>query len=290
MSTISKSANSIFMGYQPDHLLPYCTSKFFMMANWLLFLLLVGNTVGMRPEQQIVRFSDPDRDIEAAVGSDAVRWHSHPLAVDPSPGPINLDFGRVVATSPDQNHQPSDQHVSPGQYKYYNAALMTWTPHERMVENGEAQKIRSNIEQQSPSLASEGQNDRETEDLDEMCAVCLAEYERGEQLLQLEKCQHLFHQPCIEEWLKIRSTCPMCRSALLYSEPNLSTQETTPRTEGTFTPFQVLTVAISQQINEIHSPEPRQPVAEFRSSQAYLNSAIVMMLLGIIWITYSYFL
>ncbi|KAH9450776.1 hypothetical protein Pst134EB_018291 [Puccinia striiformis f. sp. tritici] len=278
------------MGYQPDHLLPYCYSKFFMMANWLLFLLLVGNTVGMRPEQQIVRFGDPDRDIEAAVGSEAVRLHSHPLPEDPSPGPINLDFGRVAGPSPDHNQQPSDQHVSPGQYKYYNAALTTWTPHERMVENGEAQKIRSNIGQQSPSLASEGQNDRETEDLDEMCAVCLAEYERGEQLLQLEKCQHLFHQPCIEEWLKFRGTCPMCRSALLYSEPNLSTQETTPRTEGTFTPFQVLTVAISQQINEIHSPEPRQPVAEFRSSQAYLNSAIVMMLLGIIWITYSYFL
>ncbi|KAI7950867.1 hypothetical protein MJO29_009541 [Puccinia striiformis f. sp. tritici] len=279
----------------------------------------------MRPEQQIVRFGDPDRDIEAAVGSEAVRLHSHPLPEDPSPGPINLDFGRVAGPSPDHNQQPSDQHVSPGQYKYYvsfrhiqtnlasfildqsdptssgrlpfclvlvekNAALTTWTPHERMVENGEAQKIRSNIGQQSPSLASEGQNDRETEDLDEMCAVCLAEYERGEQLLQLEKCQHLFHQPCIEEWLKFRGTCPMCRSALLYSEPNLSTQETTPRTEGTFTPFQVLTVAISQQINEIHSPEPRQPVAEFRSSQAYLNSAIVMMLLGIIWITYSYFL
>ncbi|KAI9615358.1 hypothetical protein KEM48_005649 [Puccinia striiformis f. sp. tritici PST-130] len=160
-----------FMGYQPDHLLPYCYSKFFMMANWLLFLLLVGNTVGMRPEQQIVRFGDPDRDIEAAVGSEAVRLHSHPLPEDPSPGPINLDFGRVAGPSPDHNQQPSDQHVSPGQYKYYNAALTTWTPHERMVENGEAQKIRSNIGQQSPSLASEGQNDRETEDLDEMCAV-----------------------------------------------------------------------------------------------------------------------
>lgn len=45
---------------------------------------------------------------------------------------------------------------------------------------------------------------------DDLCSVCLEQYVRGEELLQLTCC-HVFHCSCIELWLKEHSVCPCCR-------------------------------------------------------------------------------
>lgn len=43
------------------------------------------------------------------------------------------------------------------------------------------------------------------------CSVCLGEFEIGEVLRILPKCNHPFHIPCIDTWLVKSSTCPLCR-------------------------------------------------------------------------------
>lgn len=43
------------------------------------------------------------------------------------------------------------------------------------------------------------------------CSVCLSEFEDGEKLRLLPKCNHAFHLPCIDTWLKSHSSCPLCR-------------------------------------------------------------------------------
>lgn len=43
------------------------------------------------------------------------------------------------------------------------------------------------------------------------CSVCLSEFEDGENLRLLPKCNHAFHLPCIDTWLKSHSSCPLCR-------------------------------------------------------------------------------
>ncbi|XWS52055.1 hypothetical protein CRYUN_Cryun11dG0034500 [Craigia yunnanensis] len=44
------------------------------------------------------------------------------------------------------------------------------------------------------------------------CAICLEGLEEKEVCWVLVKCDHVFHKPCVEEWLKINFSCPLCRT------------------------------------------------------------------------------
>lgn len=45
------------------------------------------------------------------------------------------------------------------------------------------------------------------------CPICLAEYEGGEALRRVPECGHCFHAACVDEWLRVSATCPLCRSS-----------------------------------------------------------------------------
>ncbi|MCO5582943.1 hypothetical protein L7F22_036846 [Adiantum nelumboides] len=47
------------------------------------------------------------------------------------------------------------------------------------------------------------------------CAVCLSEFEEGEEMKTLPECGHAFHGACIDMWLFSHTTCPICRISLL---------------------------------------------------------------------------
>ncbi|KAL6897924.1 hypothetical protein ACP4OV_006883 [Aristida adscensionis] len=51
------------------------------------------------------------------------------------------------------------------------------------------------------------------EERDGQCAVCLGEMEDGELGRLLPACRHAFHVECIDAWLAVSSTCPVCRTA-----------------------------------------------------------------------------
>jgi len=44
------------------------------------------------------------------------------------------------------------------------------------------------------------------------CAVCLGDYDRGDVLRVLPACEHSFHRPCVDQWLRLRPSCPVCRT------------------------------------------------------------------------------
>ena len=46
-------------------------------------------------------------------------------------------------------------------------------------------------------------------DDDRRCSICLCDVEVGEAVRELQ-CHHHFHQPCIDEWLGKRASCPLC--------------------------------------------------------------------------------
>ncbi|KAK7386827.1 hypothetical protein VNO78_27164 [Psophocarpus tetragonolobus] len=47
---------------------------------------------------------------------------------------------------------------------------------------------------------------------DGTCAVCLGDFEEGEELRTLPECEHSFHVACIDTWLLSHWSCPVCRA------------------------------------------------------------------------------
>ncbi|KAJ4969832.1 hypothetical protein NE237_002931 [Protea cynaroides] len=57
------------------------------------------------------------------------------------------------------------------------------------------------------------------------CSICLADYKGTDMLRLLPSCGHLFHVKCVDPWLRLHPTCPVCRNS---SAP---TPSSTPLTE-----------------------------------------------------------
>jgi hypothetical protein len=45
------------------------------------------------------------------------------------------------------------------------------------------------------------------------CSICLEQYQEGEHLRMLP-CMHAFHMDCVDTWLVVRATCPVCKSSI----------------------------------------------------------------------------
>ncbi|KAF8005635.1 hypothetical protein BT93_K0039 [Corymbia citriodora subsp. variegata] len=45
------------------------------------------------------------------------------------------------------------------------------------------------------------------------CSICLGEYKEGELLRLLPECRHFFHMKCVDTWLRLHATCPVCRTS-----------------------------------------------------------------------------
>lgn len=52
------------------------------------------------------------------------------------------------------------------------------------------------------------------------CPICLGEFEKGDKIRMLPKCNHGFHIRCIDTWLVSHSSCPNCRNSLLEKDSN----------------------------------------------------------------------
>lgn len=45
------------------------------------------------------------------------------------------------------------------------------------------------------------------------CSICLADYKSTDMLRLLPDCGHLFHLKCVDPWLRLHPSCPVCRTS-----------------------------------------------------------------------------
>ncbi|GLU12008.1 hypothetical protein SLE2022_287170 [Rubroshorea leprosula] len=48
---------------------------------------------------------------------------------------------------------------------------------------------------------------------DNTCPICLSEYRPKETLRTIPQCHHCFHADCVDEWLRLNASCPLCRNS-----------------------------------------------------------------------------
>lgn len=46
------------------------------------------------------------------------------------------------------------------------------------------------------------------------CSICQEEAQEGQRILEIIQCKHMFHEPCLEPWLRQKGTCPLCRVSI----------------------------------------------------------------------------
>lgn len=59
-------------------------------------------------------------------------------------------------------------------------------------------------------FASGTEKERIVSGEDAVCCICLGKYKDGVDLKELH-CAHFFHVECVETWLRINATCPLCK-------------------------------------------------------------------------------
>ncbi|KAI9180157.1 hypothetical protein LWI28_001841 [Acer negundo] len=60
------------------------------------------------------------------------------------------------------------------------------------------------------------------------CSICLCEYKDLEMLRMMPECSHFFHLLCIDAWLKLNGSCPVCRNSPLPTPLSTPLQEVVP--------------------------------------------------------------
>ncbi|XVF73111.1 hypothetical protein PTKIN_Ptkin12aG0175300 [Pterospermum kingtungense] len=60
------------------------------------------------------------------------------------------------------------------------------------------------------------------------CSICLCEYRDLEMLRMMPECRHYFHASCIDAWLKLNGSCPICRNSPLPTPLSTPLSEVVP--------------------------------------------------------------
>ncbi|KAE8693851.1 RING-H2 finger protein ATL68 [Hibiscus syriacus] len=64
--------------------------------------------------------------------------------------------------------------------------------------------------------------------LNTTCSICLCEYKDSEMLRMMPECKHCFHVFCIDYWLKLNGSCPVCRNSPLPTPLSTPLSEVVP--------------------------------------------------------------
>uniref|UniRef100_A0A1J3DYV1 NEP1-interacting protein 2 n=2 Tax=Noccaea caerulescens TaxID=107243 RepID=A0A1J3DYV1_NOCCA len=84
-----------------------------------------------------------------------------------------------------------------------------------LFETGGSKGLTGDLVEKIPKMTITGNNNTDASDnRGDSCSVCLQDFQLGETVRSLPHCHHMFHLPCIDNWLLRHGSCPMCRRDL----------------------------------------------------------------------------
>ncbi|KAF8406641.1 hypothetical protein HHK36_008731 [Tetracentron sinense] len=83
-----------------------------------------------------------------------------------------------------------------------------------IFDTGGAKGLSGDSVQKIPKIKITANNNVDTSGERVCCSVCLQDFQLGETVRSLPHCHHIFHLPCIDEWLFRHGSCPLCRRDL----------------------------------------------------------------------------
>ncbi|KAI3741376.1 hypothetical protein L1987_59048 [Smallanthus sonchifolius] len=92
-------------------------------------------------------------------------------------------------------------------------SVTTVTPETAMVPHGGMVIGLDQLTIESYTKVALGESKRLPGHEDAACSICLSEYNVKEIVRCIPECRHCFHAECIDEWLKLKGTCPVCRNS-----------------------------------------------------------------------------
>ncbi|WWD19087.1 hypothetical protein CI109_103545 [Kwoniella shandongensis] len=63
------------------------------------------------------------------------------------------------------------------------------------------------------------------------CPVCKDDFVVGDEVMRIP-CAHVFHPDCLQPWLKVNGSCPVCRFSLVPEDADRQTQSQASNTQG----------------------------------------------------------
>ncbi|KAJ9171335.1 hypothetical protein P3X46_014720 [Hevea brasiliensis] len=101
-------------------------------------------------------------------------------------------------------------------------------PKYKFHRKGNFENVNGEIQASFGGTMAECEIDMPTERLlsheDAECCICLSAYEDGTELRELP-CHHHFHSTCIDKWLYINATCPLCKFNILKASNQICIEE-----------------------------------------------------------------
>lgn len=98
---------------------------------------------------------------------------------------------------------------------------LTWrnigsTPPPVLTEAGQAHSGGGLCQKDIEAIVPAFEYHRQKEDVAaaEQCAVCISAVRGDETVRRLPACGHVFHASCVDGWVRVHATCPMCRAEI----------------------------------------------------------------------------
>lgn len=83
-----------------------------------------------------------------------------------------------------------------------------------IFDTGGSKGLTGDMVNKIPKIKITCKNNLDASGNKDSCSVCLQDFQLGETVRSLPQCHHMFHLPCIDNWLLRHGSCPMCRRDL----------------------------------------------------------------------------